>query len=193
MKIHEGDIIVDGGGCEGFFTRYALNKGAGMVIVFEPYSELAEGLEETFKTEINSGKVKIIRKALGKTENISYIYTDNQMVCATSMIKPNENRDVVSEHIVETVCLDEILTSLNIDRVDLIKMDIEGAEIEAIMGMENILKKQKPKLMIATYHEYENTIILDDFCQKVQKDYYRKCVGCYMFEKQERPYLFLAW
>ena len=37
--------------------------------------------------------------------------------------------------------IDEALASLGVDDVDLVKMDIEGAEMGALLGMENILQK----------------------------------------------------
>jgi len=53
--------------------------------------------------------------------------------------------------------LDHILEELGIDSVDFIKMDIEGAEIEAFKGMINILKSD-PQLAIAAYHPVNGTL-----------------------------------
>jgi hypothetical protein len=54
---------------------------------------------------------------------------------------------------VEVDTLDNILQDLQVDKVDFIKMDIEGAEIEALAGMENTLEScQALKLAVAAYH-----------------------------------------
>lgn len=48
--------------------------------------------------------------------------------------------------------LDTIVEMLGLERVDFIKMDIEGAEVDALLGAEETIKRFKPKLAICTYH-----------------------------------------
>ena len=43
-------------------------------------------------------------------------------------------------------------------RVTFIKMDIEGAEMEALHGAEQIIREQRPKLAICLYHQYKDVI-----------------------------------
>lgn len=50
------------------------------------------------------------------------------------------------------VKLDDEIKNLGINKVDFIKMDVEGAEIEAIEGCKNILKNNNVNLAIASYH-----------------------------------------
>jgi hypothetical protein len=52
---------------------------------------------------------------------------------------------------VEVDTLDNILKELEISKVDFVKMDIEGAEIEALKGMDGVLKG-RTELAIAAYH-----------------------------------------
>ena len=53
---------------------------------------------------------------------------------------------------VEVDTLDNILEELEIDRVALVKMDIEGAEIEALKGMGKTLSNNGTRIVIAAYH-----------------------------------------
>jgi hypothetical protein len=55
---------------------------------------------------------------------------------------------------VEVDTLDNIVSGLGVKKVNYIKMDIEGAEIEAFQGMEGILKDKEVKLAIAAYHDF---------------------------------------
>lgn len=71
-KISVGDHVIDGGGCEGFFTLYCLKKGA-IITIIEPVHLLAEALTITFQKEIESGFVKVINGALGNKTNNGFL------------------------------------------------------------------------------------------------------------------------
>lgn len=73
------------------------------------------------------------------------------------------------EEEIEVITLDKALSGLNIDKIDVIKMDIEGFEIDAVKGMKNTIKRYHPKLKIATYYEYYNAIRVKIFATKFLK------------------------
>jgi len=66
---------------------------------------------------------------------------------------------------IDTVSIDERFIS---EKVSFIKMDIEGAETEAIRGAMNIIKRDKPKLAISIYHKkediYEIPLLINEIC-----------------------------
>ncbi len=70
--------------------------------------------------------------------------------------------------IVETVALDELLEN---KKVDIIKMDIEGAELEALKGAQNLIKRNKPCLTISIYHKPEDIIELPLYVMSLNPDY----------------------
>jgi hypothetical protein len=53
---------------------------------------------------------------------------------------------------IECTTLDDLISELRLPQLDLIKMDIEGSEIEALKGAVNTLTTLKPHLAIASYH-----------------------------------------
>lgn len=55
-----------------------------------------------------------------------------------------------------TTTIDQLVSEQQIDRVDFIKMDIEGAELNALKGAEAVIRKFKPTLAIALYHRVED-------------------------------------
>ena len=57
------------------------------------------------------------------------------------------------------------------ERVDFIKMDIEGAEYEALLGCENLIFNQHPKLAVCTYHGYEDVWHLPYLIDEMNPDY----------------------
>lgn len=58
---------------------------------------------------------------------------------------------------VPVVSLDHWAERRGLERLDLIKMDIEGAEIEALQGAERSLARWRPELLVMAYHLREGT------------------------------------
>jgi len=57
---------------------------------------------------------------------------------------------------VQVITIDEIIGRYKLDGEGFLKMDIESAEMDSLMGAQNTLKTLKPRLAITVYHEYEN-------------------------------------
>ena len=48
--------------------------------------------------------------------------------------------------------IDKLVAELKLERVDFIKMDIEGAEMDAILGAKQLIRAYQPALAISVYH-----------------------------------------
>lgn len=53
----------------------------------------------------------------------------------------------------KSVCIDDFVISNNIEKIDFIKLDIEGAELDALNGAKKTITKYKPKLAVCLYHQ----------------------------------------
>ncbi len=73
------------------------------------------------------------------------------------------------KQLVKAVAVDRILKETQ--RVTYVKMDVEGAEKEALMGMKRLLKSQKPKLSIAAYHRTEDLCTLIPLIKSLNPEY----------------------
>lgn len=69
---------------------------------------------------------------------------------------------------IETVALDELLGG---ERVTFIKMDLEGAELSALKGAAEIIRRQKPKLAISIYHKDEDILEIPRLILELCPDY----------------------
>src|SRR3546814_13568060 len=54
---------------------------------------------------------------------------------------------------IQCVAIDDVLYG---EQINIIKMDVEGAEVETLKGMRNIIERQQPQLLISAYHAPEH-------------------------------------
>jgi len=203
VNIKKGDWVVDAGTCEGFFTWYALSRGAN-VLMIEPISRLAEALSHTFKDEMKSGKVRLLHGALGAQTGMIDIAISEAGPIASS-IDPNwkiNNNWIFDKSLelknpktnVNVYSLDDILEYGILPTIDFLKMDIENGEVGAFQGATKLLSQIMPKLSIAVYHEFPNAQIIRSQILKVQPKYKVKWRGIFYRESfgRPRPYMLYA-
>lgn len=149
-RVQKGDNVVDAGACFGMdtlkFSREVGNEGK--VICIEPNEDNLTYIRRIVRLH-RLKNVIIIPKALWSKKGKMKFYYHISPGGHSLINKENIKKIVETE--VDT--LDNILKELKIDKVDFIKMDIEGAEIEALKGAKEILKNNDVKLAIASYHK----------------------------------------
>lgn len=69
---------------------------------------------------------------------------------------------------VPTASIDEVVGD---DKVTFIKMDVEGAELEALKGAANTIKKNKPRLAICVYHKPEDIVDIPKYIKELVPEY----------------------
>ena len=80
--------------------------------------------------------------------------------------------------VVPVTTLDKIAEALDIHRVDFIKMDIEGAEREALRGAAGTLSRDFPRLMLDSYHLPDDMQVLPVIIHKANPRYAMTCGPC---------------
>ncbi|MCT7486738.1 FkbM family methyltransferase [Aliarcobacter cryaerophilus] len=191
MSIENASWIIDAGCCEGYFSLFSMNKNSSSkIIAFEPLKEIKEALSQTFKKELESNRIIILEKALGNKNEFVKFFSGKEHLCDSGI---TNDKNTTSYDVVVTT-LDEIAEIYNIkENNGMIKMDIEGAEINALLGANNLLKNFKPKLAIAVYHEYENAKICKEIILNANPSYKIEFRGYYGYFNPPRPYMIFAW
>lgn len=182
VTIHSGDVVIDTGACAGFFTRQALKRGAQRVYAFEPLQKIASALQETFRQECKAGTVIVAPIALTNTTGTASFNNGDHYICEARLTSEGA-------HTVMTSTLDDFVRSQNVERIDFIKMDIEGEEMNAVMGAVGAINRFKPRLAIAVYHQYENAALVRDILLNNCPGYKVEFSGRYMYETPHRPYM----
>src|SRR4029434_5037763 len=72
---------------------------------------------------------------------------------------------------VETLSIDDLVERERLDRVDFIKMDVEGGETEALIGAAETIRRFRPKLGISVYHSLNDLIRLPQLVHDLLPDY----------------------
>ena len=132
-KIYDGDVVVDLGGNIGVFTRWAYSQGASKVITFEPDSRYFRLLK------LNSDPRSILfNAAMSDKIGTTTLYESEHLGGSNILGVPGcEN-----SYNVRTYTMDYLFASGLVDKIDFLKVDIEGAEHEVFRGIsdENLMK-----------------------------------------------------
>ncbi|MBN1449911.1 MAG: FkbM family methyltransferase [Anaerolineales bacterium] len=191
------DWVIDAGAGEGYFTHYALRRGAN-VLMIEPVPRLAEALTHTFENEMKAGRVVLLQGGLANREGEieMTIPRDSLFAAYTESFSGAEavNIENIDLAVVPVYTLDGIARRGLIPKIDFLKMDIEGAEVAAFQGAREMLRAQKPKLSVAVYHDFDNARLIRSLAVQVVPAYYVSFRGVFMKPGfgHPRPYMLHA-
>ena len=151
--LRKGDNVMECGGFIGFHAmRLATIVGyEGRILVVEPMPNNFKLLVRNI-SENNLTQMTPLHYAIWNEPGIARFFVEEQQV--GSLI--NNVIDSKKKFQVERQTIDNIIKSQNINTIHLIRIQINGAEIEAINGMRDTLEK-KPKLIITTRYRNESS------------------------------------
>ncbi len=182
--IQPGDVVIDCGAHVGSYTRQALAAGAKLVVSVEPSPVNAEILRRNLADEIAAGRVIVYQKGVWNEESSLPFYVDPSNSAGSSFVfeeHAGHGHGTVEEaSIVEVplTTIDALVTELGLEKVDFIKMDIEGAEQNALRGAVQTLKTFRPRLAIASYHVVDDQFRIPELVQAARNDYQMNCGPC---------------
>ena len=163
-KLKSDSIVFDIGANIGLFTLLASKamSGEGTVYAFEPTKKTFDYLNKniklnrldnivTFQNAFSDKVEKVIMGPPDNRANKSFADSFNQI------IRVDEKDGIlVNDNLVTTTVLDQFIKEQNIDRVDVLKIDIEGAELLCFKGGENFLKTHQPVILLECLESHCN-------------------------------------
>jgi FkbM family methyltransferase len=155
ISADEGDVVLDIGGCWGDTALYFASKVGenGKVYSFEFIPDNIKLFN--INTSLNENllpRISLIQQPVYNEPNVPIYFKDNGPGSSVQF-QPFDGQS--GETITTTI--DSFVNEKKLSKVDFIKMDIEGAEMSALEGGIETIRKFRPKLAIAIYHS------LDDF------------------------------
>ena len=177
--VRKDDIVLDCGAKVGTFTREALNAGAKLVVAIEPSASNIEALRRTFTQEIEQGRVIIYPKGVWDREDTLRFYAyDNPALDSFVLAERVEEDKKPRQETRAVETIDRIVEELKLQRIDFIKMDVEGAERNAVEGAQQTLAKFHPRLAVALEHLPDDPDIVPPLVEKAWPGYRRECGRC---------------
>jgi len=156
--ISQGDTVIEVGGHIGYFSIIysSLAGDNGKLFVFEPGKN---NLNYTEKNLAPLENVTLIKKAVSNENGTVEFYLENLTGQNNSILKDYHQLEgnikasgldnINIEHVkVSCITLDTFVEESIQDKVNFIKIDIEGAELLALKGAAKVLKEHSPNMMI---------------------------------------------
>ena len=169
IEAEAGDIVIDGGGCHGDTALYFANKigKSGKVIAFE----FIDDNIKLFKRNIgmNPELAKLIELSdhpIWEDSGRSLYYLSK----GPGSIVSAETFDGYTGE-TTTISIDDYVETNAVKKIDLIKLDIEGAEWNALKGAIKTIKRFKPKIAAALYHNTNDFDIIPRFIKDLDLGY----------------------
>ena len=168
IAVETGDYVMDCGACFGDMALvFADAVGpSGKVFAFEPHPRIAELCAYNFSlNERLQDSLTLAKKAVSETVGEELSFT---LAGPGSSLSDIAGTQVVA---VTTTTIDHEVARNNLPRLDFIKMDVEGAELQALRGAVHSIRKFKPNLAISLYHKRSAFTLIPRFIHDLDLGY----------------------
>lgn len=183
--LEKDSVFIDVGANLGqylFVAESIIDQNKGHICGFEPHPYLASRLEKIFpKTEIIQ---KALSDAIGKAQFKVPFFKHREIhtrgTLKTNHIETDETNFKLLN--VEIDTLDTFVKSKDLRKIDVIKIDVEGAEFDVLKGASDSIKQFKPVLIVEIeqrHHDQDVLKFISDFEREF--DY-----QCHYFDADEQ-------
>ena len=159
-----GDVVLDCGGCWGDTALWFADRvgPAGRVLTFEFLPANLAILRENLALNPElERRITVLPHAVWETSGETARFSEGSGP-ATSLLRPG-----AGDGAAETLSIDDLVARERLPRVDFVKMDIEGAELAALKGAAETLRRHTPRLAIAIYHQLDDWTAIPGFLRTI--------------------------
>lgn len=163
----KGDYLIDGGACyaDNALCFAQMVGDTGKVFSFEALPENLEIIDLNLTKNPHLKDIIVVMKnVLGRTGQQCFL----QKKGGASFCQYQESSNTIP---ITSVSIDELVQSGQSKKVDFIKLDIEGAELETLKGAQNTLKTFKPSLAISLYHRVSDYTTIPLYLKNLVPEY----------------------
>jgi FkbM family methyltransferase len=149
VSVEENDLVIDIGFNYGLFSLTSLKYKPSKVIAFEPNPKLVKTFTEFYNSDIITLHQKAVSNENGRT-----VFYENLDPGMSSIFQEINNITRGESYEVEIVNFNDFILYNNIDKIDYLKVDCEGAEYGIFESIPfNFLKDNVKKVAIEFHHK----------------------------------------
>ena len=167
LQLNRGDNIIDCGAYTGDTAALYMDRldSDCKVFAIEPFQENYEKMVQRIRENEWQNKIIPYNYAIGNEKGTAHINYEKD----TFDMAMNITKQVGSKHqTVEVESLDNLFAT---QKINYIKMDIEGEERAALEGARRVVEVNAPKMMISAYHKIEDFWVLPETIWSLNKNY----------------------
>ncbi len=176
------EVFADIGCCDGMSSVQFMkwSDGKGRCLCFEPDKHNIELVKNNMVAKgMSEDDYRLIPKGAWDEETtLSFVAAGTGASHVSGVYGGQDASDTV---LIDVTTIDKALEG---EDVTFIKMDIEGAELNALKGAEKTIREKKPKLAICVYHKAEDIWEIPQFILGLREDY-KFYLRHYSFEASE--------
>jgi FkbM family methyltransferase len=165
-----GDVVIDAGACWGDTTLYFAHRVGpqGRVLAAEFIPSNLEILRKNVDLNpVATDTIEIIEHPLWRTSGKCLWYVDWGPGSRVTDDPARFNADGECT----TLSIDDLARERRVSKVDFIKMDIEGAEYDALAGAQDVLQRFRPRLAISLYHRPSDFVTIPRYLDSLGLNY----------------------
>ncbi len=167
--------VINGGAWDGFTTLQFVKefKNIEKIYAFEIFDKYVRksSLYEEFS---RNKKIEYVNKALSSKEEEMFLYEHKILeggYVSKVRQEPCNKSYYCFKGMIKSVSIDQFVEENNIEKIDFIKLDIEGAEYSAVQGAINTLQNHRPQIAVSIYHNLEDMYEIPLFLNETLKNY----------------------
>ena len=157
-------VVFDLGANCGFFSLRILDiYPDAKIYAFEPQHSLVKSFNNCINQNQLSDKVEIRQTAVGDTNGKSIFYENRSPISASLVKEKVSRRSIRKKYEIDHITVDQFCSDSNISCIDILKIDVEGSEIDVLKGANDIMNTVKVLFIevhppFATANQIENIL-----------------------------------
>ena len=140
-------------------------KKGGKIVCIEGFKENCMQINEWIKNNNLEKKVSLIEGCIGDEEKTVEINVGGVLNDSATIFTSTNKKDI---NTAKMYTLDALFSD---EKVDFIKFDIEGSEMNALRGANNVIRVNKPQMMVSAYHKLEHLWEIPIFLHDILPEY----------------------